>query len=382
SSEVSFGAGTGTAVWGDYDGDGYLDIMLSGADASTDLPATEIWRNNHDGTFSRAATLPIAGDTASADFMNNGHLGIFICGAGTNGLEGSFFQNYLSTNTPPAAPTGLTAAVTNSQVILNWNAPANAVSLFAGLTYNLRIGSTPGGSDIVSPGANSSTGFRLLPAFGNVDETLQYTNYSATLPGGVYYWSVQAVDGSFDGSPFGPESTFIIPDAAPEITGLASAAGAVTATLNAQVNPLDGDTYVFIQWGLTTNYDSMTPDEHFAGGEAFQPVSVMLTNLTPDTVYHWQVVAFNDFGDTRSPDQIFATASVASPLIESIKLSNGQAQMRFNGTYGLDYTLQESSNLMRWVDVTNLPAGSNGLFQFAVPVSMNPSSEFFRLKGP
>jgi hypothetical protein len=55
-------------------------------------------------------------------------------------------------------------------------------------------------------------GLRLLPALGNAQTG---TDAVMNLPFGRYYWSVQAVDTSFAGSPFAVEQQFTV--AAPRI---------------------------------------------------------------------------------------------------------------------------------------------------------------------
>jgi len=52
---------TQTGAWGDYDGDGWLDLMVGNESMADDPHASELWRNNGDGTFSDAASL--LGDT-------------------------------------------------------------------------------------------------------------------------------------------------------------------------------------------------------------------------------------------------------------------------------------------------------------------------------
>ena len=72
----------------------------------------------------------------------------------------------------------------------------------------MRIGTTPGGRDIVSPPALPD-GRLLVPQMGAA------RNGSSTFydlpPGRTYYWSVQAVDAGFAGSPFAAEEQFSIP---------------------------------------------------------------------------------------------------------------------------------------------------------------------------
>lgn len=74
-----------------------------------------------------------------------------------------------TTNTPPAPPASLVVAVTGSAVSFSWNPASDAETPAAGLSYNLRVGSTPGGCDIVSPQA-SAVGVRQLPALGNAQQ--------------------------------------------------------------------------------------------------------------------------------------------------------------------------------------------------------------------
>jgi len=89
---------------------------------------------------------------------------------------------------------------------LSWNASTDDRTAVSGLTYNLRVGTTPGGSDIVSPQALTN-GFRLVPAWGNAQLR---TNAILNLPPGNYYWSVQAIDTLFAGGSFAPEASFVV----------------------------------------------------------------------------------------------------------------------------------------------------------------------------
>jgi hypothetical protein len=45
------------------------------------------------------------------------------------------------------------------------------------------------------------------------------------------------------------------------------------------------------------------------------------------------------------------------------------------------YTLQASTNLLNWFDVTNLAAGVNGAFQCYAPIPMSIPMRFYRLKS-
>ncbi|HEX7069621.1 MAG TPA: FlgD immunoglobulin-like domain containing protein, partial [Rhodothermales bacterium] len=71
------------------------------------------------------------------------------------------------------------------------------------LTYNVRVGTTPGGSDVLAP-MSLTSGQRLVPEAGNAGH-----NHSIVLrglsPERTYYWTVQSVDHRLVGSAFATE---------------------------------------------------------------------------------------------------------------------------------------------------------------------------------
>ena len=86
------------AAWGDYDNDGYLDILLSGADpgVSQYYIFTKVYHNNGNGTFTDInANLPgLSGSSlAWGDYDNDGDLDIFLCGASDSGVISRIYRN-------------------------------------------------------------------------------------------------------------------------------------------------------------------------------------------------------------------------------------------------------------------------------------------------
>jgi hypothetical protein len=120
-----------------------------------------------------------------------------------------FRNNLTSTNPAPPIPTSLTSVVARTSATLHWQIPqpiddTNTIAH----TFNLRIGTTPGGSEIMSPMSHPLTGARYLPQRGNAGQT--GTWLIRDLPPGTYHWSVQSVDHAFNASPFSSEATFTI----------------------------------------------------------------------------------------------------------------------------------------------------------------------------
>ncbi|MBI3855758.1 MAG: Ig-like domain-containing protein, partial [Planctomycetes bacterium] len=150
-------------------------------------------------------------------------------------------------NTPPTIPTGLAAAVVGKSAALSWNASTDTQTPAAGLTYNLRVGTTPGGQQVKAPMADLATGLRRIPASGNAQQNLSWT--LKKLPPGTYYWSVQAIDNGFLASGWSAEASFtvtapVVP-VIPTVTAMAPAPGAnlsskpasISITLSAPIDP-------------------------------------------------------------------------------------------------------------------------------------------------
>lgn len=90
-------------------------------------------------------------------------------------------------------------------------------------------------------------------------------------------------------------------------TGDASAVERTSATLNGTVDPnLTLTTYHF-EYGTTTDYGSSTTPESAGSGDDPEPVDAALAGLTPDTTYHFRLVAENPNGTSTGEDATFRT---------------------------------------------------------------------------
>ena len=94
----------------------------------------------------------------------------------------------------------------------SWNAASDEETLTPTLTYNLRVGTTPGGDDMMPAHAivgGATDGERLVPAMGNVQHNTSWTLKG--LPADTYYWSVQTIDSAFEGSMWAGDRTVTVP---------------------------------------------------------------------------------------------------------------------------------------------------------------------------
>jgi len=208
---------------GDYDNDGCMDIAISGSDDFTtgSNPTTKIYHNNGDGTFTDIGAKLAGtwfGSLDWGDYDRDGRLDLLVTGATlprdhpTYGADLKpvtvLYRNtvIVDSNAAPAVPGGLSAQVGAGKATLSWSASTDKETDQKAISYNIRVGTHPGGFNVVSPLSNTTSGFRRLPKSGNQGATtLAKLN---NLPPGTYYWSVQAVDNQYAGSSFSVERQF------------------------------------------------------------------------------------------------------------------------------------------------------------------------------
>ena len=150
------------------------------------------------------------GAASWADIDNDGDLDLLVNGqrdvAPMQGYTTLLYRNDQAlSNAIPNAPAGLRASFTSEAVTLRWTAALDA-NQSGGLTYNVRVGTSPGASDVLAPMASAS-GYRLVPKPGNAGWLTQKL-LQGLERGRTYFWSVQAADNACAGSPFAAEQRF------------------------------------------------------------------------------------------------------------------------------------------------------------------------------
>ncbi|MCG8698824.1 MAG: VCBS repeat-containing protein, partial [Bacteroidales bacterium] len=255
----------GNIDWNDFNTDGFPDLIINGFDGNN--PRLEVFLNDSGNNFYNGIQgLPEGntGDVSFGDFNNDGLNDIIITGPRTDSLDGypiflntgnhslvplpffmeqgsnSFvalgdydndqdldflvngnlstsdpgkwksriFNNESSiTNEPPEVPTGLTAELYGTQVLLRWNHSTDDHTPKNLLTYNIYMGTSPKDIDVVAPNADVNSGNRYISIPGYIQDTCWIIR---DLEIDTFYWSVQAIDNSLNASAFAIEDTIII----------------------------------------------------------------------------------------------------------------------------------------------------------------------------
>lgn len=117
------------------------------------------------------------------------------------------------------------------------------------------------------------------------------------------------------------------------VTGNATAITPTTATVNGTVNPEGQSTTYYFEYGTTTSYGSRTSMASAGSGTADVKVSTSIEPLTPNTTYHYRVVATNASGTTLGADVSFKTPKPPVPvLVVRHATSVTQTSAILNGT--------------------------------------------------
>jgi len=335
------GGNLSAVAWGDIDNDGLPDLVI------TSYAVTQILHNNGDGAFSdMGITLPGAGNggVAIGDFNEDGCLDIAIAGGGITKI---FRNDGAMQDAPPNSPLILDAAPTTNLMMFGWLAATDAEQN-GGLSYSLRVGTSPGGVDVVSPMSDPITGFRRLPAPGNCGLRL---NCKVTrLVAGTYYWSVQAIDHAFMGSAFASEQSFTL--TAPYFSSQPqNQTNILGATVSFTVNAGGTSPFSFRWYHNGTN---VTDNGHYWGSTTS---SLMISNAQASDVGNFTVMLANLTGSITSS---VATATILNPLITT-QPQNTIAWTGGTSTFSVNVSGQQPLSYQWQLNGTNIVGATENI---------------------
>lgn len=82
-----------------------------------------------------------------------------------------------------------------------------------------------------------------------------------------------------------------------------------SATVRGDLDSYDRDTTVYFEYGTSTEYGSVSASRTVPADSGTVVESAELTGLTPQTTYHYRLVADNGNGKDYGPDEAFTTAA-------------------------------------------------------------------------
>jgi predicted nucleotidyltransferase len=213
-TEISLkGVYESSVAWGDYDNDGYLDILLTGYSATDKTTISKIYKNNGNNTFTEQTGISLPGvrngSVVWGDYDNDGDLDILLTGyTGADFISKIYRNESNKANTKPTAPVASIPIIDYNCAMLSWNKATDAQTPSEGLTYNLCIKKVSDDSLLMASMSDINSGFRKVVQQGNINHILNYTIQN--LDCGEYEWYIQAVDHCFSGSVFSKGQNFNI----------------------------------------------------------------------------------------------------------------------------------------------------------------------------
>ena len=175
------------------------------------------------------------------------------------------------------------------------------------------------------------------------------------------------------------------PTTPPAVTNTAATKiTASSAQLNAIVNPDNGATAYWFQYGTNTSYGKFTPTNTLAVVSGPVSVANVVTGLLQGTVYHYQIVATNLAGTSLATDTNFSTLVVTPPNLGGTAFKAGAFRLAFTNATGASFSVLATNNLTspitNWPVVGHAvesPAGS-GNYQFTNSPATNVQFYFLR----
>jgi hypothetical protein len=310
------GVNLSSSCWGDYDNDGFSDILVSGFDGTNRI--SKLYRNLGNSTFADVSAGFVgiqSGQCLWSDFDNDGDLDVFITGLNGSVRYSTLYSNNVTTaNTAPSSPGNLNSAVTGDDAVLSWNKALDNETSQNGLSYNIYIGTSSGSGNILDPMSDISSGNRKIVKTGNTGSKNSWAIKNLT--NGTYYWSVQAVDNAFSGSLFSAEQSFTIteginsyPPSQPEAL---EASNILQNSFTANWSSVEGIEF----YSLDIAKDSLFTD--YLYGYMNRNVGIEtshnVTGLIGETNYYYRLRATNSSGSSSYSNVIsLITWGIAGP---------------------------------------------------------------------
>ena len=207
-SAISEKLHSGDITAGDFNNDGYADIVLTGED-DNGTAITKLY-SAYNGTY-EAFDVTLEGLRESTaewvDYDMDGDLDLFLMGLSDLGAKTLLYETEVANkkNAAPQAPTNLISTDLGfGSIKLSWDAPEDEFN--SSLGYRVRLGTTAGGSELSNISSDVITGVSLLSTVAPINTN----EFKLQLEPGTYYWSVQAVDNGLKSGKFATEGSFTL----------------------------------------------------------------------------------------------------------------------------------------------------------------------------
>jgi phospholipase C len=245
-----------------------------------------------------SGSTPVAVSAAVIGLSANTAYHFRIVASNPGGSRQGTDQSFTTLPNPPIVETGTASTTKQTSATLNATVNPNEGTVSdCHFEYgtSTSYGSTAPCSSL--PGSGSTPVAVSAAVTGLTANTTYHFRIAASNPGGAS----QDADHTFG----------TLPNAPVVETGVPSPVKPTTAKLNATVNPNEGAVSdCHFEYGRSTAYGSSAPCASLPGsGSTPVGVSAQVTGLSPNTAYHFRIIASNQGGTNEGADGAFTTES-------------------------------------------------------------------------
>ena len=240
---------------------------------------------------------PVTGSTDTAVTATLAELSAYttyhyrLVATNTNGTTNGADMTFTTLDIPPSVVTAAATGVGADTAILNGTVNAHGYSTTVEFEYGT---DTSYGTTVTADQSPVSSTFTIP-----VTRTLTGLANNTT-----YHFRIKA--SNVNGTSYGLDMTFTIGTvgtAPTATTNAATAIGTISATLNGTVNAGNSATTVTFEYGLDTGYGNIAvAAQSPVTGSTDTAVSAAVTELLPNTTYHYRVSAINANGSDNGAD--------------------------------------------------------------------------------
>ncbi|HEY5909894.1 MAG TPA: FG-GAP-like repeat-containing protein, partial [Verrucomicrobiae bacterium] len=363
----------GAVAWADYNNDGKLDILISGATTGGGLVAN-LWRNEGNGTFTHSgANLPGTdlGFAAWGDYDNDGDLDLLFGGNSNEGRIARIYRNDGGTFTNINA--GLLPVIWSSAA---WGDFDNDGKLDAMIMGYDPVAQVPvsrlyrnvGGNTFSDSGQafhNLYLGTLIWADYdndGNLDLVLAGNDAGADLL--ILYHNNNPVTNTAPGAPAGLVATNFGPSIIFDWTAAADAqTPAAGLNYNLRVGTAPGAADILSPESGTNGTRRLA-----ALGNTGSRLTAQLNNLRPGTNYYWSVQAIDSAfaGGPFAVESSFFLAAPSAPHLLSAQPGTNGFRIEASGSPGWSYGIEATTNFNApaWAQLGSGTADNSGKFVF------------------
>ena len=221
---------------------------------------------------------------------------------------------------------GQSSGTLNAAVDPNGGGDVTSCRFEYGTTASYSLGSVPCNPDPASspPGSNFSA------------PTDVSAEIAGLAPQTIYHYRI--VVGNANGSRKGADQTYLPQAVAALTTDPPTEVEPASATLNGSYLGTSEDTHYFYEWGTSTSYGNATAtppgaDDGTVAGPTRASLPYGLSGLTPETTYHYRLVASNAVGTSVGGDQQFTTPPAVTNLTTEPASGLAAGHATLNGSF-------------------------------------------------